>query len=271
LKLRDLKEQILSWPSVFEARQIFRNFLIEITNLKATMNCTYNGQQLPLLKVLEDIIDRTAGILESFDKRFDSSKYKSTAKDHLDLAQKRLALAMGDTYQMESFIQSAIAFHKQCKSPRIITPEEAKKAKNFATFLPQNGSTVYGMDGSDVTVECLSPGRKICVIGDTHGEMHFASPEVFPDEPSITYGFLGDSTDRGIYIESTLLPLMLQQIDPQNFSIILGNHEYDIALAERNNGKGFISQVMGEEINFCLLYTSPSPRDGLLSRMPSSA
>ena len=25
------------------------------------------------------------------------------------------------------------------------------------------------------------------------------------------------------------------------------------------------------EINNCLLYTSPSPRDGLLSRMPSSA
>ena len=26
-----------------------------------------------------------------------------------------------------------------------------------------------------------------------------------------------------------------------------------------------------EEFNSCLLYTSPSPRDGLLSRMPSSA
>ena len=25
------------------------------------------------------------------------------------------------------------------------------------------------------------------------------------------------------------------------------------------------------EFQFCLLYTSPSPRDGLLSRMPSSA
>ena len=25
------------------------------------------------------------------------------------------------------------------------------------------------------------------------------------------------------------------------------------------------------EVTFCLLYTSPSPRDGLLSRMPSSA
>ena len=27
----------------------------------------------------------------------------------------------------------------------------------------------------------------------------------------------------------------------------------------------------GDEWNDCLLYTSPSPRDGLLSRMPSSA
>ena len=27
----------------------------------------------------------------------------------------------------------------------------------------------------------------------------------------------------------------------------------------------------GFEYSFCLLYTSPSPRDGLLSRMPSSA
>ena len=29
--------------------------------------------------------------------------------------------------------------------------------------------------------------------------------------------------------------------------------------------------VRDEDYNICLLYTSPSPRDGLLSRMPSSA
>ena len=34
-----------------------------------------------------------------------------------------------------------------------------------------------------------------------------------------------------------------------------------------NDGTGWISNG----INTCLLYTSPSPRDGLLSRMPSSA
>ena len=31
------------------------------------------------------------------------------------------------------------------------------------------------------------------------------------------------------------------------------------------------SQDLLEYLNGCLLYTSPSPRDGLLSRMPSSA
>ena len=30
-------------------------------------------------------------------------------------------------------------------------------------------------------------------------------------------------------------------------------------------------QLLGDAANICLLYTSPSPRDGLLSRMPSSA
>ena len=31
------------------------------------------------------------------------------------------------------------------------------------------------------------------------------------------------------------------------------------------------SDYIDEQVNACLLYTSPSPRDGLLSRMPSSA
>ena len=32
-----------------------------------------------------------------------------------------------------------------------------------------------------------------------------------------------------------------------------------------------VGRVEAERIGDCLLYTSPSPRDGLLSRMPSSA
>ena len=39
------------------------------------------------------------------------------------------------------------------------------------------------------------------------------------------------------------------------------------------SGFGTIREILhrGIHISFCLLYTSPSPRDGLLSRMPSSA
>ena len=32
-----------------------------------------------------------------------------------------------------------------------------------------------------------------------------------------------------------------------------------------------VAKVLEQEGYICLLYTSPSPRDGLLSRMPSSA
>ena len=39
-------------------------------------------------------------------------------------------------------------------------------------------------------------------------------------------------------------------------------------LSEKSNSK---SIDPGEKVTICLLYTSPSPRDGLLSRMPSSA
>ena len=50
-------------------------------------------------------------------------------------------------------------------------------------------------------------------------------------------------------------------------------NEYDSAkmidlLQEKEN---FELAESEEQADFCLLYTSPSPRDGLLSRMPSSA
>ena len=37
------------------------------------------------------------------------------------------------------------------------------------------------------------------------------------------------------------------------------------------SGIGSLLQGGSGQDTFCLLYTSPSPRDGLLSRMPSSA
>ena len=44
----------------------------------------------------------------------------------------------------------------------------------------------------------------------------------------------------------------------------------EVSQVELNAGEYLILEVTKENWD-CLLYTSPSPRDGLLSRMPSSA
>ena len=46
---------------------------------------------------------------------------------------------------------------------------------------------------------------------------------------------------------------------------------HDAAQAEARIAKDADFAAAVEQIRDCLLYTSPSPRDGLLSRMPSSA
>ena len=46
---------------------------------------------------------------------------------------------------------------------------------------------------------------------------------------------------------------------------------YNAKKHEIISGKGVLNNRLSEFFMTCLLYTSPSPRDGLLSRMPSSA
>ena len=59
---------------------------------------------------------------------------------------------------------------------------------------------------------------------------------------------------------------LLKKIKFNSGLIIVSNLSSNLKLAARN-----IPHVEITDVNFCLLYTSPSPRDGLLSRMPSSA
>ena len=54
------------------------------------------------------------------------------------------------------------------------------------------------------------------------------------------------------------------------FANFKSNGISDLILDLRYNGGGSVQNCV-ELASICLLYTSPSPRDGLLSRMPSSA
>ena len=48
-----------------------------------------------------------------------------------------------------------------------------------------------------------------------------------------------------------------------------GSHAIGVARSGQHTSQALQRQI--DELQLCLLYTSPSPRDGLLSRMPSSA
>ena len=56
-------------------------------------------------------------------------------------------------------------------------------------------------------------------------------------------------------------------LDPKsiNFGVLEG------PLKEKVSKSAFLKNTSSNKVNICLLYTSPSPRDATLSRMPSSA
>ena len=78
---------------------------------------------------------------------------------------------------------------------------------------------------------------------------------------------------RDEYIKR-LIGLPGEKIKIQNNQVIIYNevHPEGFVLNEDYLGDGILTQGKSAiPPNTCLLYTSPSPRDGLLSRMPSSA
>ena len=68
------------------------------------------------------------------------------------------------------------------------------------------------------------------------------------------YGLIG-ANGAG---KSTFLKILSGQLEPTNGEVV-------ITPGQR------LSFLQQDHFKYCLLYTSPSPRDGLLSRMPSSA
>ena len=86
----------------------------------------------------------------------------------------------------------------------------------------------------------------------------------------------GDTTSVDVFNRLVrILEINLGSVDPDN-TLQLSTTERDklnfnIGTLIFNTTTEVLQVYNGHEFLDCLLYTSPSPRDGLLSRMPSSA
>src|SRR5664279_5900135 len=90
-------------------------------------------------------------------------------------------------------------------------------------------------------------------------------------------GVAGTCSICAPYLESHRLDTSLEQMTSASYSVITQDW-----LLRTHNGLSCVSGIgidpprnrnrdAWDDARRCLLYTSPSPRDGLLSRMPSSA
>ena len=71
-----------------------------------------------------------------------------------------------------------------------------------------------------------------------------------------------------------ILKAAIRQIDSSKFKVNLLKDEYQLVKRTSSGMRAAMNILRGDpdkKYFFCLLYTSPSPRDGATSRMPSSA
>ena len=85
---------------------------------------------------------------------------------------------------------------------------------------------------------------------DSHVELPYQHPSNFE---------IIDSTENYIAVPHTL------------GIVIINYRQNEKRLVKYQSNSFQYSYFIGDNLVICLLYTSPSPRDGLLSRMPSSA
>ena len=126
--------------------------------------------------------------------------------------------------------------------------------------------------------QTLPSGKSLPLI--TYNGAQMTSPIEFQSlyANQMPFAYFEVQSLNATVLNPTLTPIDVEKARPKevenNMSVLVQVGGY-VRLMERKEGpmRGFCDTLVlvpnKEEV--CLLYTSPSPRDGLLSRMPSSA
>ena len=129
----------------------------------------------------------------------------------------------------------------------------------------------YAVDVCDAVINVWQPENGREVIINLPSTVEMSTPNVFADQVEYFCRHLAKRehvrislhthNDRGCAVAAAELGLMAGADRVEG--TLMGN-------GERTGNTDLIAMAMNL-YSHCLLYTSPSPRDGLLSRMPSSA
>ena len=126
----------------------------------------------------------------------------------------------------------------------------ADQAAFSSTFSQVNG-VIY----SNFTGKLSNSGDDIILLDADCIEVDKVDYKSWQEWPNVRYSNNGDS------------PISIQKINP----LLPGQHGGSWASGVPSPGDINTSVLVQNSSNVCLLYTSPSPRDATLSRMPSSA
>ena len=143
----------------------------------------------------------------------------------------------------------------------VTTPETlAIIGEMIASGQPHYGATA----NVDFIVQALEDVELRRILFDAHLVLADGMPIVWASK------YLGNPLPERV-TGSGMIPLLLALAEEKSWKVFfLGGTEQSVAAAaEKTLAKHPKLRLVGAYS--CLLYTSPSPRDGLLSRMPSSA
>ena len=108
-----------------------------------------------------------------------------------------------------------------------------------------------------------SYGERVIVAFNNNAESKTSVENIPLDNAPQHYEYLSTECSKKIMLTHRVTsPLLLGLSSANGFS---SNAD------EIENASRLFNNVVIQPVQTCLLYTSPSPRDGLLSRMPSSA
>ena len=176
----------------------------------------------------------------------------------------RIAAAL-DTSQISDIIKviSADTFLRPIYAGNAFATVKSKDAKKCVTIRPTSFDPCESSGGS-APIEKSEPCEEF-------GQTKFVKrEEIKSDRPELGTARIVVSGGRGMQSGDNF-KLITEIADKLGAAIGASRAAVDAGYISNDHQVGQTGKVVVPDLYICLLYTSPSPRDGLLSRMPSSA